>query len=176
MRIFVNSTALLALAIAFGPAAAQTGSFEDGLSAYEAAVASQDESHQGFKRAFEIWEPLAEQGHPGAAYHVGLYYYLGAGGLVFDQPRGINFVQQAAADGYATAQAFLGLMSEKGDGIAVRRSQEDSLMWYLRAALGGQCAGVKRIAIAYENGELGLAADADRAAHWQERVEGCIRR
>ena len=154
----------------------QSGTFEEGMAAYDEAVASQEPFHPGFKQALAILEPLSEQGNLPARYHVGILYYLGAGGITIDQVQGITFIKEAADAGYPTAQAFMGLLAENGDGMFVRRGEPYALGWYLRAADGGQCAAMKRIIAAYEKGELGLSQNPEEAEPFRERLEDCTRR
>jgi len=139
-------------------------------------VQSGELDHPGYREALALWEPFARSGHPGASYHVGLLHYFGAGGVSFDQPKGIGLIRSAARQGYPTAQSFLGLLAEQGDGVAVRRSDEEALDWYRKAAAQDQCAAVRRLARAYEQGELGLERAPEQAEQWGRRVAGCRRR
>ena len=62
--------ALTALMLFATPVVA--GDFEDALAAYDAG---------DYQKAFRLWEPLAEQGHAKAQFHLSLMYYKGAGVL-----------------------------------------------------------------------------------------------
>lgn len=171
----VLAVGLLLSAVTAGAPAAPA-SFEDGLAAYDRAVESGDPAHPGYQEAFTIWLPLVEAGHPGATYHVGMLRYFGAGGVPIDQAEGIRLIRSAADEGYPTAEAFLGLLAEQGDGTVVRRSEKDALAWYRKAAAQLQCAAVRRIARAYRLGELGLEADPEQTEIWTGHLAGCRRR
>ena len=175
MRAVVFGAALLWIGSA-GAQSPASGKLEEGLNAYDEAIASKEPFHPGYKRALAAWEPLAQAGDLVAQYHVGLLYYFGAGGITIDQVKGIQLIKGAAQAGYPTAQAFMGLMSENGDGMFTKRGEPEALGWYLRAADGGQCAGVKRMVKAYENGELGLVKNPEIAKELTERLERCTRR
>lgn len=155
---------------------AGAGTYEAGMQAYDEAVASKELFHPGYKQALAIWEPLSDSGHLGARYHVGILYYFGAGGVTIDQVKGFSLIRRAAEDGYPTAQAFLGLLSENGDGMFQKRGEDEALKWYSLAADAGQCAGLKRMAQAYQAGELGVAKDPAKASALQARLPGCQRR
>lgn len=150
--------------------------FEEGLAAYDAAVASKQEDHPGYAQAYEIWKPLAEAGHPGATYHIGMLHFFGLGGATFDQYQAFQLFTAAAENGYPPAQSFLGLMAERSDGTYIVLSDEVALKWYRKAAESGHCPSVRRLAAAYEKGELGLTADPEQAALWRSRIEGCKHR
>ena len=147
-----------------------------GLEAYDSAVASKELFHPGYKQALAIWEPLVGSGHLGARYHVGILYYFGAGGVTIDQVKGFGMIRRAAEDGYPTAQAFLGLLSENGDGMFQKRGTDEALKWYSLAAEAGQCAGLKRMAKAYDDGELGVTKDAAKATALRARLPDCQKR
>ena len=150
--------------------------FEAGLVFYDKAVTSREPFHEGFKQAYVVWEPLADAGHPGAQYHLGLLHYLGAGGVTVDQPVGIGLIKSSAESGYGTAQAFLGLLAEHGDGTAFLHRDDVAIEWYTKAAESGSCAGVKRISHAFANGELGLTKSSEEAERWRGRIATCTKR
>ncbi len=170
------TTPFLALLLIAATLPAPAATFEEGLEQYDAAVAAQVLDHEGYARAYEIWQPLAEQGHAGAQYHVGMLHYFGLGGAEFDQYRAFELFTAAAGNGYPPAQSFLGVMAEHGDGTYTRVSPELALRWYRKGAEGGHCPSVRRLAAAYEKGELGLQPDTGEAAKWRGRIEGCRRR
>ncbi|MCB1740822.1 MAG: hypothetical protein KDK91_10660 [Gammaproteobacteria bacterium] len=169
--------------LAGGALAAQPGTDSDveaqfaaALSDYDIAIQSKDPRHPGFEKALAAWRPLVESGHLGALYHVGLFHYLGVGGAVIDPALGIGMIRKSAESGYATAQAFMGLLSDKGDGTAVLRSEENALRWYQQAAAQNQCAAVKWMINAYSSGYPGLDPSMARLESLRKGLPDCKRR
>ena len=146
------------------------------LAVYDEAVASNDPKHPGYKKAREAWEPLAAGGDPAATYHLGMLRLFGLGGAAFDQLQAAVMIQMAAEHRYPPAQTFLGLLAERGDGSVVAADDKLALDWYTNGALGGHCAAVRRLVQAYEQAELGVAADAGKADEWRARLDGCRKR
>lgn len=114
-------------ALASTDAARAQRQFEQALVAYDEAVASRVPDHRGFATALEMWRPLAEDGHAGAQYHVGLMHYLGVGGATINQLLGINMIRASAQAGYPTALVFMGLMADRGDGVVAKRGPDIAL-------------------------------------------------
>ena len=146
------------------------------LAVYDEAVASKDPKHPGFKRAREAWEPLAAGGDPAATYHLGMLHLFGLGGASFDQLEAVLMIERAAEHRHPAAQTFMGLLAEQGDGLVVAAGQELAIEWYTHGALGGHCAAVRRLVRAYEQAELGVAADAGKADEWRAQLDGCRKR
>ena len=143
------------------------------LAAFEEASAAGDGKHEGFARAYQIWTNLAEAGDTRANYHMGMMNMFGLGGAEFEQHIGIGNIRLSAKGGYPIAQSFMGFLVEQSDGSLVRTGDELALSWWRKGAEGNHCAGVRRLVKAYQNGELGLDADAAIAAEWQARTETC---
>ncbi|HET8726914.1 MAG TPA: hypothetical protein VFO41_05330 [Alphaproteobacteria bacterium] len=86
--------------------AGAVATLEDGLHAYEAGA---------YERAWATLHPLAQEGDPEAQYTVALI--LGKGlGMPADPARAADWLQKAADQGYAPAQARLGLVYYNGQG------------------------------------------------------------
>ena len=146
------------------------------LAVYDEAVASKDPKHPGFKRAREAWEPLAVRGDPAATYHLGMLHLFGLGEAAFDQLHAVLMIEKAAENRHPPAQTFMGLLAEQGDGLVVAADEKLALEWYTHGALGGHCAAVRRLVRAFEQAELGVAADAGEAGEWRARLDGCRKR
>ena len=69
-----------------------------------------------------------------------------------------------------TAMFDLGDAYEYGQGVS--KSPERAAGWYRRAADAGHGGAAARLADAYLNGELGLAADPSAAELWARRAKG----
>ena len=166
------------------PAAAADGSYEEGLALYDEAAALRPADDETFARAqdlygqaYAIWIAVPESERPPAMrYHLAMLYYLGAGDVKINQPLAMEMFEAAAAEGYPLADAFIGFLHERGDGMMVSNNQELALERYERAAAGNNCAALKRLAAAYRDGDLGLRADAPRAEAYAARIPDCVRR
>ena len=72
-------------------------SYEDGVSAYR---------NGDYARAYDIWLPLAEQGHVEAQFNLSALYISGRG-VEQNQERAAYWVEQAAEQGHEQAQEIL---------------------------------------------------------------------
>jgi uncharacterized protein len=84
-----------------------------------------------YATALHEWRPLAEQGHVGAQYYLGVLYDFRKG-VPQDFAMAQEWYEKAAAKGHAGAQNNLGGLYEFGHGV----TQNDVLayMWYSLAA------------------------------------------
>ena len=146
------------------------------LADYDEAVASKDPKHPGFSVAREAWEPLAAGGDAASSFHLAMLHMFGLGGADFDQVAALRLIEQAAEHRYAPAQTFMGLLAERGDGTMVAVDESLAFEWYAHGARGGHCAAVRRLVRTFEEGELGVAADAGKADEWRARLDGCRKR
>ena len=146
------------------------------LAAYDEAVASRDPAHPGYEAARKAWEPLAADGDPASAYHLGMLHMFGLGGASFDQLQAVRLIEAAAKSRYPPAQTFMGLLAERGEGVMVAADESLALAWYTHGARGGHCAAVRRLVRAYGEGELGVAPDAGATGEWRARLDGCRKR
>ena len=167
--------AALALSMAQAGAAANDGRCEEAKAAFASASGSRDGNHAGYVRAYSLWSELAQEGDTRALYHLGIMNMFGIGGAEFEQNLAMQRIRAAADAGYAQAQSYLGFVAENGDGALARRGDEVALSWWRKGAQGNHCVAIRRMAKAYRNGELGLEADAAKAAEWAAREAGCER-
>ncbi|TDB01281.1 tetratricopeptide repeat protein [Halomonas marinisediminis] len=112
-----------------------------------------------------LFQRCADAGHPAA---LSLY-----GHMLFhramspqDKARGARYVLEAANAGDSRAQYQAGQIYEHGCALYPRRD-DHAVTWYARAGEAGHPLAAERLARAYRGGQLGLAVDAERAAHWQ---------
>jgi uncharacterized protein len=96
--------------------------YEAGVTAYQRA---------DYATALREWQPLAEHGHAGVQYYLGVLYDFRKG-VPQDFTLARQWYEKAAAQGHAGAQNNLGGLYEFGHGVA----QNDVLayMWYYLAA------------------------------------------
>ena len=99
--------------------------FDEGLSAYK---------QKDFKKAFEEWQPLAEQGDMLAQFYLGLIYGFGQG-VEKDLAEAIRWWRRSAEQGNIAAQSNLGFMYKYGNGVP--QDIVLAYMWSKIAATGG---------------------------------------
>ena len=119
-RSLVVALALLFLII--GLAVPTWADYEEGLDAFQRA---------DYATALREWGPLAEQGHAGAQYYLGLCYDFRKG-VPQDFAMARQWYEKAAAQGHAGAQNNLGGLYEFGHGVT--RDDVLAYMWYTIAA------------------------------------------
>ena len=87
-----------------------------------------------YETAYEIWQPIAEQGVAVAQYSLGVMYYDGLG-VAQDYAEAVQWYRAAAEQGNAGAQFNLGLMYLQGRGVA--QDFVTAHMWLNIAASSG---------------------------------------
>ena len=101
------------------------------------------------KLALDEFTELAQNGHSGAQYNLGLMYNNG-NGVGRDMFEALDLWRRAAVQGHASAQYNLGLLYEGDDEIA-----EDFLeaaRWYRSAAEQGHANAQNNLGLLYESG------------------------
>jgi TPR repeat protein len=127
--------------------------FQEGVTAYD----------QGdFKRAFDIWLPLAQGGDLAAMRNVALLMRKGEG-TVKDPKRALWFYEEAGRKGFALAQLNAAFMYLEGDGIP--KELDAAAFWFHEAALAGSPIAQYNLGVMYEGG-LGIDKDLPRALGW----------
>ncbi len=144
---------LAAAIIALLPCAAVAGAFEDGLAAAKRG------DHQA---AFELWRPIAEQGHAASQMNLGLMYENGQG-VAKSYAKAVKWYHKSAAQGFARAQVRLGLMYNYGRGVP--KDYATAVKWYRKAAVQGNARAQSSLGGSYGNG-VGVAQDYVQAHMW----------
>jgi len=121
-RPFPRSFALALPLSIIGLAAPIWADYEAGVNAFYRA---------DYATALREWQPLAEQGHAGAQYYLGLLYDFHKG-VPQDFAMAREWYEKAAAQGHAGAQNNLGGLYEFGHGVP--RNDVLAYMWYSLAA------------------------------------------
>jgi len=147
--IFVSSFLL------FNSAFAQS-SYNDGVEAY---------SNKQYDKAFEIFEPLAEQGDDNAQYYMGLHYRWGYGVKQSDD-KAFEWFMKSAELGDLDSQRQVGIYYQ--DGRGVEKSGEKALEWFLKASEQGQRYAQLSAGIIYENGDH-TEKSYEQAAYWYQK-------
>jgi uncharacterized protein len=154
MRIFLP--AFIVLLLMAGPATGQ--GYHKGLQAF---------SEADYSEALEILGPLAEQGHTGALYHLGLMHESGYG-VPRNGADAIRLWQRGAARGDVIAQETLG--DRYRAGRIVPRDYTEAMKWYRAAAGQGSLRAMFHLGTMYRDGE-GVTRDAVEAYVWFSLAE-----
>jgi len=137
----------LLIFLAFGPlAAALAADVLDDIAAGQAAYDSGN-----YEAAIAEWQPLADAGHAGAQFGLGLMYGNGFG-VPMDDALALKWYQLAADQGHAQAQCNLAVMYANGWGVS--QSDAEALHWYSAAAEGGVLQAQLSLANMYTSGYL----------------------
>jgi TPR repeat protein len=80
-----------------------------------------------------------------------------------DYTRAARLFSPLAEQGVASAQFYLGLMHEKGQGV--RRDHQTALTWFRKAAAQGYAGPQNNLGLMYERGR-GIRKDVVRALMW----------
>ena len=95
-----------------------------------------------YERAFELWQPLAENGDLNAAYYLGIHYYLGLG-VKKNHTLAKQWYEMAAIKGHPSAQLSLGTMYQDGDTLP--QNFTTAYMWYYASAIQGNEVAPKKM-------------------------------
>lgn len=85
-----------------------------------------------------------------------------------DDERAVDLYRAAAEQGYTPGMHGLGEMYAKGEGV--EKDVELAVAWFTKAAEGGYDKALRLLIAAYENGELGLTPDPEKAQAYRDRL------
>lgn len=176
-RIVFRRACMLVLLVGpmmLGTTYAASTDLAEAKAAFDEANAAKNPQHPGYARAYEIWSDLAASGNEQAKYHLGILHLYGLGGAVFDHIQGYDLIKASASGGYPQAQAYVGVMYEKGNGLHFRKGDTEARSWYEKAAASGNCYAVRRLARAHAKGELGFVPDTDASNSYRTERPGCF--
>jgi TPR repeat protein len=135
---------------------AQAG-LKEGLEAYE----------QGdYATALKELRPLAEQGHAGAQFYLGVMYENGRG-VPQDYKEAAKWFHKAAEQGDADAQNNLGVMYAEGQGVP--QDYTEAAKWFRKAAEQGYAGAQNNLGVMYDKGQ-GVPQDYKEAAKWYHKA------
>lgn len=110
---------------------------------------------------------------PKSAHELGRRYYYGIG-VTKNLEMAFRLHKVAAAAGIGDSQYSLGVMFEIGmmfeNGGGVDQDLKAALDWYMKAAGNNEVNAMKRLAKAFEFGELGLTEDKKMSEAWNARA------
>ncbi len=130
--------------------------FDSGLSAF---------LNSDYRRAREIWQPLAEDGDAQSQFDVGLMLE-GGHGIPPDAEKAAAWYRRAAEQGITEAELSLGRLNEHGRGVARNMVQAAAL--YRSAAIKGIAQAQYNLAKLYLGGE-GVTPNRDLGIAWMQR-------
>lgn len=116
------------------------------LANYELGTAAETEGRHA--DALKLWLTAARAGHAEAAYDVYRLQSQGGTGVVRDHSAALQWLNRAARQGNADAQAQVGYLYLAGEGLA--QNDTEGLRWSWRAALAGSPAGLANVSYALE--------------------------
>lgn len=80
-------------------------------------------------------------------------------------PNPRSWTEDAARRGSVAAMMVI---AEGAEDCRTERENKRAVFWYQRAAQNGDLAARRRLAIAYQEGQLGLPKDPEQAKHWHD--------
>lgn len=124
-------------ALALTLSTAHAADFDKGLAAAKAG---------NYAAALIEFSELAEQGHAGAQFNLGLMYGNGFG-VTQDYAEAVNWYTLAAEQGHAGGQFSLGMMYDFGEGVL--RDYAAAVKWYELAAKQGFASAQFNLGVMY---------------------------
>jgi TPR repeat protein len=154
MSIKMKFTGLvLSLLLPSGAALASAGDFNKGLQAFAAG---------DFKTVLAEWVPLAQLGHVIAQNNLGVMYANGNGVLENDKAA-VEWLTQAAEQGFAESQYELGGMYARGEGVPA--NAKTALKLLTLSAEQGHAPAQRSLGAMYELGQ-GVLENYQTAVKW----------
>ena len=142
------------------PLLALAGPLEDGQKAYQRGQ---------YKRAVEIFRPLAEQNNAPAQLRLGMMYYHGQG-VPEDEKTALQWLSKAAEQGQRDAMFEIGNLYLVGHDAPKFTAEPDQLaaIWYNKAALSGHPQAQYQLGLLFLAGH-GVIQSDDYAYQWFKR-------
>jgi hypothetical protein len=139
--------------LGLGPVHPAHAGFDEGLAAAQRG---------DFAAALREWKPLAEKGHAGALFNLGLMYANGRG-VARNAEWAVSLFRQAAELNHAYAQMNLAVAYKTGKGV--KQDYAESVKWFRKVAEKGHLGAQFNLGIAYLKGR-GVKRDPALAAKW----------
>ena len=115
---------------------------------------------QDYKEAVRWWTLAAEKKSPEAAFQLGRVYEEGRDGVDKNAVEAAKAYRKSADLGNAQAQAELGDLYHRGEGLT--KSDKDAVAWYKKAVAQGYTPAIAAVGAMYEKGE-GVPVDKTKA-------------
>ncbi len=122
-------------------------------------------NRKDFAKALAEFEPLAEQGHPGAQFNLGVMYLHGRG-VERSLGKAIELFRKAAAQDHAGAMNNIGRLLVEGKGV--KQDFAEAVRWFRKAAKKNTIAR-NNLAQMYLTGR-GVEKDYKKALFWLKQA------
>jgi TPR repeat protein len=152
-RMRISPAILVALLVLSSCRDRPGGDFQVGMDAY---------ANGDYKKAIQIWRPLADAGDPAAQTNLGFLYYEGKG-VAQDYTEALKWYKMAAINGYPDAAFNMGVAYSEGKGV--KPDSGEARRWYQLAADAGYAPAQVILGNIYFRGD-GIAADPKTGADW----------
>jgi hypothetical protein len=103
------------------------------------------------KRAFQLYDLAAAQGHVNAQFALGTECYSSGQGTEINYKTAAHWLRSAAEHGHPGAQRNLGEAFYNGKGVA--QSYDEAVRWFRLAAVQGEPDALFNLGACYQNGE-----------------------
>ncbi|WP_051303065.1 tetratricopeptide repeat protein [Psychromonas aquimarina] len=150
---------LLLLTFCYSGGAFASAKFTQG---YEASQAGD------YKRAIELWTPLAEKGDAAAQYTLGWMYESGKG-VPKNAQQAVYWYTKAAEQGDVASQYVLATMYEKGTEIP--ENQHKAVSWFLKAANQGDAVSQFKLGVHFQTGSGVQQSDKESLMWFHKAAE-----
>ncbi len=100
-------------------------------------------------------------------YKLGLNYYEGKNGKTQNYTEAVKWFRQAAEQGNAKAQTFMGVCCYNGSGVT--QDYNEALKWYRKAAEQGYAIAQSNLGACYYNGKI-VTRDYTEALKWYRKA------
>jgi TPR repeat protein len=131
--------------------------FQAGLAAY---------NRGDYETAFQLLQPLAEQGDATAQYKLGVMHNFGQG-VRLNYHEAMRWYRKAAEQGHHDAQHMVGAMYANGEGVW--RDYAEAAKWFRLAADQGLARAQYELAEMYRTGR-GVPQNYAEAAKWYQKA------
>jgi hypothetical protein len=123
-------------------------------------------TRSNYKKAHDIWMPLAENGIAEAQYSLGFLYQSGWGPEQ-NLLQAAAWYSSAAEQNEARAQFNLGVLLIEGEEVV--KDTEAGVFWLTRSADGNNTRAKEFLINAYEKGKYGIEKSPVKAEYWKSR-------
>lgn len=127
---------------------------------------NEEENPEDYVRALQLYREAAAKNDSEAMLNVGIFHYLGLGGVSKNPKEAAKWFIKAAEGGNVQAMYNLGYYYEKLDTPGLDSAA--AFKWMEKAAKGGHIDGMRLLGIKYYNGE-GVPVDRVAAKEWVKK-------
>ncbi|WP_201504388.1 tetratricopeptide repeat protein [Psychrobacter aestuarii] len=141
--------------------------YQSGVNYYERNTVPEDN-----KKAFKLFQQVANEEYAPDQYYLGLMYYQGYG-VQQDYKKTFEWFQKSASKGDADAQFNISVLYHQG--IGVEKNDQKTLYWLSKAANQGYIDAQYHLGLMYEEG-IEVNQDYNKAFEWYQKASNSISR